>query len=280
MSKKSSLGRGLEALLARPVGEAVPVAGQVQSLKIERIVQAAYQPRQVFEPSSLAELAQSIREKGVLQPLLVRPRGESFEIVAGERRWRASQLAGLTELPVIIRDLADREALEIAIIENLQREDLGPLEEARAYQSLLGHGLNQEGVAQAVGKGRSTVSNALRLLTLPDPALSALEGGEISAGHARAILAQPERDRLWALEQIRSRSLNVREAEGLRREARAHQPVKLNPPRAYRQVELDLSRRTGTRVKITGEDRGRVELSYASREELDRILGILGYSSD
>ncbi|PNY81346.1 ParB/RepB/Spo0J family partition protein ParB [Deinococcus koreensis] len=280
MSKKSSLGRGLEALLARPVTEAGPVGPQVQSLKIERIVQAAYQPRQVFEPSSLAELAQSIREKGVLQPLLVRPRGESFEIVAGERRWRASQLAGLTELPVIIRDLADREALEIAIIENLQREDLGPLEEARAYQSLLEHGLNQEGVAQAVGKGRSTIANALRLLTLPDPALNALEGGEISAGHARAILAQPDKDRLWALEQIRSRGLNVREAEGLRREARPQPPVKVNPPRAYRQVELDLSRRTGTRVKITGEDKGRVELSYASREELDRILEILGYSAD
>ncbi|MFC3833707.1 MULTISPECIES: ParB/RepB/Spo0J family partition protein ParB [Deinococcus] len=279
MSKKSSLGRGLDALLARPAADA-PGGPQVQTLNIDRIVQAAYQPRQVFQPEALAELAQSIREKGVLQPLLVRPRGDAFEIVAGERRWRASQLAGLTQLPVIIRDLGDRDALEIAIVENLQREDLGPLEEARAYQALIDHGLNQEGVAQAVGKGRSTVANALRLLTLPAPALGALEAGDISAGHARAILAQPEGDRLWALEQIRARNLNVRESEGLRREAKAPVPVKVNPPRAYRQVELDLSRRTGTRVKITGSDKGRVELNYASREELDRILELLGYSAE
>lgn len=285
MSKKSSLGRGLDALLARPVGEVAPAdspPGGVQTLAIGRIVQAGYQPRQVFEPQSLAELAQSIREKGVLQPLLVRPRGDTFEIVAGERRWRASQLAGLTELPVIIRDLGDREALEIAVVENLQREDLGPLEEARAYQTLLEHGLNQEGVARAVGKGRSTVSNALRLLTLGEASLRALDAGQISAGHARAILAQPEPDRTWALEQITARGLSVREAEALRRETRpaSHTPVKVNPPRTYRQLELDLSRRTGTRVRITGEDRGRVELTYASREELDRLLGLLGFDTD
>lgn len=286
MSKKSSLGRGLEALLARPAAGVVPAdadrAGGVQTLNIDRIVQAGYQPRQVFEPAALAELAQSIREKGVIQPLLVRPRGESFEIVAGERRWRAGQLVGLSELPVIIRDLGDREALEIAIVENLQREDLGPLEEARAYQALLDQGLNQEGVAQAVGKGRSTVSNALRLLTLGEGALRALDGGQISAGHARAILAQPEGDRAWALEQITSRGLSVREAEALRREGRARPtaPVKVNPPRTYRQLELDLSRRTGTRVRITGEDRGKVELNYGSREELDRLLGLLGFEAE
>ncbi|WP_022800761.1 ParB/RepB/Spo0J family partition protein [Deinococcus ficus] len=280
MSKKSSLGRGLTALLGEKPAPDAAGPGGAQVLKIERIVQAAYQPRQVFEPEALAELAQSIREKGVLQPLLVRPRGDAFEIVAGERRWRASQLAGLTELPVIIRDLSDREALEIAIIENLQREDLGPLEEARAYQALMDQGLNQEGVAQAVGKGRSTVANALRLLTLEDAALKALDSGEISAGHARAILAMPEKDRAWALKEITARGLNVREAEALKREARAPAPVKMNPPRTYRQVELALSRRTGTKVRITGEDKGRVELSYASREELDRILELFGYAAE
>lgn len=282
MPRKSSLGRGLDALLSKP--QPAPDAsggGGVQTVPVTRIVQAAYQPRQVFEPGALAELAGSIREKGVLQPLLLRPRGENFEIVAGERRWRASQLAGLTEVPAIIRDLGDREALEIAIIENLQREDLGPLEEARAYQTLLEQGLNQEGVARAVGKGRSTVSNALRLLTLPDPALRALEEGEISAGHARAVLAQPEGDRRWALDQIRTRRLSVREAEALKREVRAATvPIPVNPPRAHRQVELALSRRTGTRVRITGEDRGRVELSFASREELDRLLELLGYAAE
>ncbi|SEJ43626.1 chromosome segregation DNA-binding protein [Deinococcus reticulitermitis] len=279
MSKKASLGRGLDALLSKK-GETGAGSVTVQTLRIDRIAQAAYQPRQVFEPEALAELAQSIKEKGVLQPLLVRPRGDAFEIVAGERRWRASQLAGLTELPVIIRDLGDREALEIAIIENLQREDLGPLEEARAYQALLDQGLNQEGVAQAVGKGRSTVTNALRLLTLPEQVLQALDSGTISAGHARAILAQPERDRTWALEQIRKQGLNVREAEALKRGQGSSAPIKVNPPRTYRQLELDLSRRTGTRVKITGEDKGRVELSYASREELGRILELLGYAAE
>ncbi len=252
----------------------------VHSLKLDRIVQAAYQPRQVFEPEALAELAQSIREKGVLQPLLVRPRGDAFEIVAGERRWRASQLAGLSEIPVIIKDLGDREALEIAIIENLQREDLGPLEEARAYQALMNQGLNQEGVALAVGKGRSTVTNALRLLTLPEAALQALDSGLINAGHARAILAQPSKDRNWALEQITTQMLNVREAEALRHDAKKTTSAKLAPAQPYRQVELALARSTGTKVKITGEGKGKVELNYASREELDRILQLLGYEAE
>ena len=273
MSKRSSLGRGLDALLAKPA------TGGVQSLKLERIVRAGYQPRQVFEPESLAELAQSIRDKGVLQPLLVRPKDDHFEIVAGERRWRAAQLAGLSEVPVVIRDLGDREALEIAIVENLQREDLGPLEEARAYQALLDQGLNQEGVAQAVGKGRSTVTNALRLLSLPEAAQQALDAQEISAGHARAILAQPEGDRLWALEQIRSRHLTVREAEALRREqgapARPDKPA--TPARPWRQLELDLSRSVGTRVRISGQEKGKIELVFGSQEELDRLLGLLGH---
>ncbi|GGJ88551.1 ParB/RepB/Spo0J family partition protein [Deinococcus aquiradiocola] len=280
MSKKSEgskpragLGRGLDALLSRPAANLSRPASQ--TLGIDRIVQAGYQPRQVFAPEALAELAQSIRDKGVLQPLLVRPRGDSFEIVAGERRWRAAGLAGLTELPVIIRDLSDREALEIAIVENLQREDLGPLEEARAYQTLMDQGLNQEAVAQAVGKGRSTVTNALRLLQLPDAALRALEAGDISAGHARAVLALPETDRAWALDQILSRKLSVREAEALKREPRVPAPIRVNPPRAYRDIELNLSRTVGTRVRIQGEDSGRIELNFGSREELDRLVALL-----
>lgn len=275
-SKKSSLGRGLGALLSPAKS-----AGSVQSLKLSQIVPAAYQPRQIFEPQALADLAQSIRDKGVLQPLTVRPRGEHFEIVAGERRWRAAGLAGLSEVPVIIRDLSDRDALEIAIVENLQRENLGPLEEARAYQTLLEQGHSQEDIARAVGKGRSTVANALRLLSLPPAALNALERGDISAGHARAVLALPETDRDWALEQILSRQLNVRGAEGLRREAA--KPSSKRPAQAaqpWRQLELSLSRRTGTKVKIVGEDKGRLELSYGSREELERLLELLGYAEE
>ena len=266
MSRKSSLGRGLDALMARPQTAA-------QSLRVEQIVPAGYQPRHTFEAGALAELAQSIRDKGVLQPLLVRPKGEGFEIVAGERRWRAAQLAGLSEVPVVIRDLGDREALEIAIVENLQREDLGPLEEARAYQALLDQGHTQEGVAQAVGKGRSTVANALRLLSLPGTALHALEAGEISAGHARAILAQPEEDRDWALQQIRAGKLSVRDAELLRRARFLGAP---RPARPWRQLELDLSRQVGARVRISGEDYGKIELSFGSQEELQRLLELLG----
>lgn len=285
-ARKPSLGRGLDALLGRKEkGSAgIDKGGRgVQLLPAARVTQAAYQPRQSFEPDALAELAQSIREKGILQPLLVRPRGDGFEIVAGERRWRAAQLAGVDELPVIIQDLSDREALEIAIIENLQREDLGPIEEARAYRALMEHGLNQEGIAQAVGKGRSTITNALRLLSLPEAALAALEAGEISAGHARAILSQPEEYRLWALEQIRRQGLNVRQAEALRRTPPSETAAtKAAPaaPRPFKQIEVDLSRRTGTRVKITGEDKGRIELSYGSREELERLLELLGYETE
>jgi ParB family transcriptional regulator, chromosome partitioning protein len=270
---RAGLGRGLDALLSRPAANLSRPAAQ--TLAIDRIVQAGYQPRTVFAPEALAELAQSIRDKGVLQPLLVRPRGESFEIVAGERRWRAAGLAGLTELPVIIRDLSDREALEIAIVENLQREDLGPLEEARAYQALLDQGLNQEAVAQAVGKGRSTVANALRLLQLPPAALRALDAGEISAGHARAVLSLPETDRAWALDQIMARRLSVREAEALKREQRTPSPIKVNPPRTHRQIELNLSRSVGTKVRIQGADKGKIELNFGSREELDRLVALL-----
>ncbi|GGR02697.1 putative chromosome 1-partitioning protein ParB [Deinococcus ruber] len=271
---RSGLGRGLDALLSRPVTAAG--RGAPQTLALNRIVQAGYQPRQSFEPEALAELAQSIRDKGILQPLLVRPRGEGFEIVAGERRWRAAGLAGLLEVPVIIRDLSDREALEIAIVENLQREDLGPLEEARAFQALLDQGLNQEAVAQAVGKGRSTVANALRLLQLPAAALRALDAGDISAGHARAVLAQPEADRAWALDQIVGRKLSVREAEALRRTPAPDSPVKVNPARPWRHVELNLSRSVGTKVRIQGAEKGRLELHFGSREELDRLVALLG----
>lgn len=282
MSKRSNLGRGLDALLGKSsLNPASTSAGEkLLILSIDQIQQAAYQPRQVFDPEALSELAASIKEKGVLQPLLVRKQGEKYEIIAGERRWRAARLAGLTEVPVILKDFNDLEALEIAIIENLQREDLNPVEEAVAYQKLLEQGLNQEGVAKALGKGRSTVANALRLLSLPAKALEALEGGQISAGHARAILALPEDDRLWALEQILTRGLNVRDAEALKRE----RPEKGKTPKApeertFKTIELELARHIGTKVRIAGKDKGKIELSYHSQEELERLLELLGYQN-
>jgi ParB family chromosome partitioning protein len=268
-AKSRGLGRGLDALL--PKVEKGP-----QSVPIERLRPAPGQPRKNFDPAAIAELTASIAEKGVLQPLLVRPSGEAFEIVAGERRFRAAKEAGLAAVPVVVRELNDQEALEIAIVENLQREDLNPIEEARAFRQLLDFGASQEEVGRAVGKNRSTIANSLRLLSLPESALKALESGRISAGHARAILAQPEEDREWALGRISEGELTVRQAEALRR---ASGPVRNVSDGRYRQLEEELTRHTGTRVKVSGGKRGRIELHFHSDDELQRLLELMGYQA-
>ncbi|MFN4232915.1 ParB/RepB/Spo0J family partition protein [Thermus sp.] len=270
MSKKASgLGRGLEALL--PKG-----GGGVVRLPLSAIRPNPHQPRRRFAQESLEELAASIREKGLLQPLLVRPKGEGYELVAGERRLRAAEMAGLKEVPVLIRDLTDQEAMEVALVENLQREDLTPLEEARGYQALLGLGLTQEEVAKRVGKARSTVANALRLLQLPQEVLEALEEGLISAGHARALLMLEPEDRLWGLKEILDKGLSVRQAEALRerlvreRERKAQEPSPLS---------LELSRHLGLPVKVVGGRKGKVVIHYRSLEELEALLRRLGYQA-
>jgi ParB family chromosome partitioning protein len=267
--KRSGLGRGLDALLPKP-------ERGIQQLSLGSLRVSSYQPRKRFDPEAIAELAKSIREKGVLQPLVVRPVDGGYEIVAGERRFRAAQDAGLSTVPAVVRELTDQETLEIAIIENLQREDLTAAEEARAFRQLMDFGLSQDGVAKAVGKSRSAVANTLRLLNLPEAALTALEDGAISAGHARAILAQPEEHRLWALEQIVSRELTVREAEQLR----PNVGKKARPDvsdRRYDSLELELTRRLGTRVKLSGGKRGKIELHFHSEDELQRLLEVLGF---
>lgn len=271
MSRKpSGLGKGLEALIPKSSTTLVRVP-------IALIRPGATQPRRTFSEDALAELTESIREKGLLQPLLVRPRGEGYELVAGERRWRAAQLAGLAEVPVVIRDLADREALELALIENLQREDLNPVEEALGYQRLLEMDMTQEQVARSVGKARATVANALRLLQLPQAALDALEQGAITAGHARALLALPEARRLWGLGEIISRNLSVRQAEALKDQTPAIARVRATE--IHPQVRRDLERQLGLKVKFTGETRGKMEIHYHSLEELETILQHLGYQS-
>lgn len=269
-AKPRGLGRGLDSLL--PKAERSP-----QTLPLSRLQPAAGQPRKAFDPAAIAELSASIAEKGVLQPLLVRPVGDQFEIVAGERRYRAAKEAGLSEVPVVVRELDDQAALEIAIVENLQREDLNPVEEAKAFQQLLDFGANQEEVGKAVGKSRSAIANSLRLLALPPQALSALESGKITAGHARAILAQAEVDREWALEAIIARQLTVREAEKLKRQP-GNRPRNVSDGR-YRQLEDELARHAGTRVRISGGKRGRIELHFHSEDELQRLLELLGYDS-
>jgi ParB family transcriptional regulator, chromosome partitioning protein len=277
VAKRSGLGRGLDALLPRVE------RGGVEQVNLEQLHVSPYQPRKRIDPEAIAELASSIAEKGVLQPLLVRPSLAGFEIVAGERRFRAAKQAGLSSVPVIVKNLNDQETLEIAIIENLQRENLNAVEEALAFRKLMEFGLNQEDVAKAVGKSRSAVANTLRLLQLPEGALKALEDERISAGHARAILAHPEDDRLWALEQILMQNLNVRQAEALIRPSFSPiMPKRDSVGReqsAFEQLEEDLSRHVGTRVKIVGRDVGKLELHFHSREELERLMGLLGYQA-
>ncbi len=289
MPKKSSgLGRGLEALIPKKPAETIVVTEEItntvtqaSTLPIQKLRPNPKQPRQIFEEVALQELANSIQEKGLLQPILVRPKESYYEIVAGERRWRASQRAGLSEVPVIVRELADRETLEIALIENLQREDLNPLEEARSYEQLLGFGITQDELAKAVGKGRSTIANTMRLLALPLAAQKALEQNQISAGHARAILAIPETDRDWALGQILANELNVRQAEALKRDMEEMQQGKniktSTQMRPHKQVEADLSRQLSTKVRIYGETSGKMEISFHGIEDLNRLLELLGY---
>ena len=273
-AKRSSLGRGLDALLPKAeIG--------ISQVSLDALRVSAFQPRKHIDDEAIAELAASIAQKGVIQPLLVRPVARGFEIVAGERRFRAAKQAGLASVPAVVRSLSDQETLEIAIVENLQREDLNAVEEARAFKQLMGFGLSQEAVAKAVGKSRSTVANTLRLLNLPDEALVALERNELSAGHARAILALPDEERGWALEQILTKQLSVRQAEALdpqteHHKTKHHKPVK-SALRQHRVLEEELARQVGAKVKITGREKGRLELFFHSEDELTRLLGLLGY---
>ncbi len=274
MPAKRSLGRGLDALLPK-----IEKESGVEQVAVTELSVSVYQPRKRLDPEGIAELTRSVAQKGILQPLLVRPAEKGYEIVAGERRFRAAQQAGLSSVPVVIKSLSDRETLEIALIENVQREDLSAVEEARAFRQLLDFGLSQEEVADAVGKSRSAVANTLRLLHLDDEALRALDEGEITAGHARAVLAQPEEDRAWALEQILEKGLSVRQAEGLQRAKDA--VVQEKPSLALEQsaLELNLSRVIGTKVRISGQKKGKIELHFASRDELERLLELLNYQS-
>ncbi|MGK0617937.1 ParB/RepB/Spo0J family partition protein [Meiothermus cerbereus] len=270
MSKKlSGLGKGLEALLPK-------TPASLTKLPLALIKPNPGQPRRLFDPVALEELAASIKEKGLLQPLLVRPKGDMYELVAGERRFKASQMAGLREVPVVIKDIGEREALEIALIENLQREDLNPMEEAEGYRRLVDMGMTQEEVARAVGKARVTVTNALRLLQLTPEIKKALEENKISAGHARALLMLPEPKRNWGLSEVLSKQLSVRETEKLKDKPTASS-TRSKSEEAYADIAHSLSRRLGTKVRFTSLKKGKIEISYHSEEELSAILHALGY---
>jgi len=256
---------------------------------VARIHPCPLQPRKDFAPEALRELADSIRQQGLVQPLVVRRRGEEFELIAGERRWRAAQLLGLEEVPVVVRDVDDRTALELALIENLQRENLNPIEEAQGYAQLVEEfQFKQEEVANKVGKSRAVVANALRLLKLPAQVQGYLRDGRLSVGHAKAILGLPtERLQRAAAERVLRDHLNVRQAEQLvaRLQARAvagagRKPAGAAPPAPdahLARIEDRLRERLGTKVQLRyAHGQGAVEISFYSDAELERLLELLG----
>ena len=276
---RRQLGRGLAALFGEADGAASADPAQQRFVPIEWIRPGKLQPRQRFAEAELEALAQSIREKGILQPLLVRSLTATetdFELIAGERRWRAAQRVGLHEVPIIIRQISDSEALEIALIENLQREDLSPLEEAEAYRRLIDEfGRTQAGLAEALGKSRSHVANTLRLLALPAPVRHRVDAGELSAGHARALLGAADPAAL--AEEVVRRGLNVRATERLVQRRAGTPPSERRPRDAdTAALERELGAVLGLRVTLEAKKRGgTLTLHYASLDQLDRVLRLL-----
>lgn len=280
MSKRG-LGRGLNALLAGT--QADDVARNVRELRLESIAPNPFQPRTHFDEDSLKELADSIRENGVLQPVLVRRRGpERYEIIVGERRLRASRMAGLTTIPAIVRECSDRDMLLVALVENVQREDVNPVEQAQAYYRMQHEfGLTQEEIARRVGRSRSAVANTTRLLSLPERALQALQDGRITEGHARLLVTLDSSLQGAALEAFLGRQMSVREAEALvrslRRGENAAQPEGVQPASRdpnLAALEDSLSVALGTRVVVEPLVRGRgsVRIEYYTEEQLEGIV--------
>jgi ParB family chromosome partitioning protein len=274
--KKVILGRGLDALI--PTERA---GYGYMLLSIEDMRPNSFQPRKDFDEEGIEELAASIQEKGIIQPLVVRKSESGYEIIAGERRWRAAQKIGLTKVPVIIKDVSDREALELALVENLQREDLNPIEEATAYEQLIeDFGLTHDEISKRIGKDRSTITNQLRLLKLPDEVKQALIKGKITAGHARAILSlQSYSQSKEVLESIIRDKLSVRKTEKLvqKLSEQKEQVIRLYDVDPYIQHLTDELKKTlGTQVKIIDKDgKGKIEIEYYSKDELERLIEIL-----
>lgn len=281
---KGGLGKGLDALFADNSVEELSQNSAVK-LKLTQIEPNREQPRKHFDEEALADLAESIRLHGVIQPLLVRPMSDgSYQLVAGERRWRASRLAGLTEVPVVIRELSDTETMELALIENLQREDLNPIEEAEGLQVLIEtYGMTQEEAAKSVGCSRPSITNALRLLKLPREVREMTREGKISAGHARALLAfQDEQKLIETAKLIEEKEITVREIEKMAKSKekidnsrQSHQLKRRDS--YYDEVELALSNTLGRKVRvITGKEKGTLEIEFYSKEDLAAIANKIG----
>lgn len=286
--QKRGLGRGLEALIPSASPEpGAPLlledgqSGRLQEIPVSKIVPNPNQPRKHFDEEAFEELVGSVKEHGLIQPVVVRPVGSLYELVVGERRWRAAKAAGLAVVPAIIRETNDIETLELAIIENIQREDLNPLEEAAAYYHLIeDFDFKQEEVAQRVGKKRSTIANTVRLLRLPEAVKQMIYEGTLQAGHARTVLSLPTEElQIKLAERVVASGLTVRQTEALAKmwqNPEATEKKKESTPMHYRLKARDLSRRfdAKVKVKILGE-KGRVEIHFKSEDELQRILAIL-----
>jgi ParB family transcriptional regulator, chromosome partitioning protein len=270
------LGRGLDSLI--PVGEeAIPAD---RSVKITQVRTNPNQPRRHFDPESLEELAASIKEHGIIQPLIVtEPTPGSYELIAGERRLQAALLAGLGEVPIVVRDASEQQKLEVAIIENVQRRDLSPLEEARAYKRLIDEfNLTQEDVAARVGKNRVTVANTIRLLQLSPEIQESVEKGELTEGHARAILGSPPENWEELHRRVLARKLSVRDVERLAKERRdGASPAESSTAERLSEVETLLRDRLGSKVTVQHRgSRGQIKIEYYSKEELERLLESIG----
>src|SRR5882672_10537048 len=282
MNAKHGLGRGLGALLSSaPLSSTASekAASVVQELPIDSIVANPSQPRKSFDNSSLHDLSASLKRSGVLQPVVVRRHGQQFQIVVGERRWRAAQMAGLTHIPAVVREVTDAETLELALVENLLREDLNPMEEAEAYERLLTEfSWTQEELGQRVGKDRSSVANCLRLLKLPELIQADLRAGRLTMGHARALLSLTSTaDQLKLREQILAHSWSVRATEeGVQRKQRIT-PRRMGRRSADLAALEDALRQTlATRVRLVGNERaGRIEIVYTSAEDLERLSELI-----
>lgn len=287
MAERKGLGKGLGALFEDVNIDSTEIEGSeankedINFIEIDEIAPNDSQPRKTFNKEKLEELARSIKTHGVIQPIVVRKQDSHYEVVAGERRWRAARIAGLSEVPCIVRELTDEQNMLVAIIENVQREDLNPIEEARGIRAMIeDYELTQDEVAKAVSKSRPYITNALRMLKLPDAVLDMVSAGKLSAGHARAILSAKEEEQTEIAKHVETKGLSVREAEKLSKKGLSFDRKKpgKHPTKnaAVKQIESELSSALGTKVNLSQNgNKGKIEIEYYSREELEGLIEAL-----
>ena len=287
MAERKGLGKGLGALFEDVNIDSTEIEGSeankedINFIEIDESAPNESQPRKTFNKEKLEELARSIKTHGVIQPIVVRKQGSHYEVVAGERRWRAARIAGLSEVPCIVRELTDEQNMLVAIIENVQREDLNPIEEARGIRAMIeDYELTQDEVAKAVSKSRPYITNALRMLKLPDAVLDMVSAGKLSAGHARAILSAKEEEQTEIAKHVETKGFSVREAEKLSKKGLSFDRKKpgKHPTKnaAVKQIESELSSALGTKVNLSQNgNKGKIEIEYYSREELEGLIEAL-----